>query len=74
MCEIMDDKETWTLDEWAAIVATSRAAENYITKLIRDNGWDKGQRRTKSEWQRAADMSGLHPTWRGYRRDNGNGK
>lgn len=74
MCEIMDDKETWTLDEWAAIVATSRAAENYITKLIRDNGWDKGQRRTKSEWQRAADMSGLHPTWRGYRRGNGNGK
>lgn len=74
MCEIMDDKETWTLDEWAAIVATSRAAENYITKLIRDNGWDKGQRRTKEEWQRAADMSGIHPRWIGYRRDSGNGK
>lgn len=70
----MNDNEAYSLDEWAAISATSRDAADYITKLVRGNGWDEGQRRTKAEWQRAADMSGIHPRWSGYREDNGNGK
>lgn len=66
---MVDETDECTLDDWAASVTSDRHAREYLVGRIKENGWWRGVRKPASYWQDAANRSGVHPRWCGYRRN-----